>query len=79
MSAKEYNEWVADYYIEPWGDVRNDLQVATIVQSNLVPHSKKAIKLKDCMLDFEPKKKQNPKDIFAMFKRYTMAMGGKVK
>jgi hypothetical protein len=78
MSGKEYNLWIADYHIEPWGDARNDLQVATIVQSNLIPHSKKAIKLKDCMLNFEPAKKKNPKEIFAMFKGYTMAMGGKV-
>ena len=58
MSAKEYNEWIADYQIEPWGDLREDLRAGTIVQSNLAPHSKYNVLLKDCMLDFEPPKKQ---------------------
>jgi len=54
MSAKEMNLWKADYMIEPWGDERQDLRIATVVQSNLTPYTKKKIKLKDCMLDFEP-------------------------
>jgi hypothetical protein len=58
MSAKEYNEWVADYRIAPYGEIREDIRTATIVQSNLAPHSKESIAFKDCMLNFEPPKKQ---------------------
>jgi len=79
MSAKEYNVWIAEYQIEPYGELREDLRAGTIVKSNLIPHSKKDIKLKDCMLNFEQPKKKTPKEIFAMLKGYTAAMGGKVK
>lgn len=78
MSAKEYNIWLADYQIEPWGDIRDDLRAASIVQSNLMPHTKKDIPLKDCMLNFEPKKKQTPQEMFSMLKGHTIVMGGKV-
>ena len=79
MSAKEYNIWLADHQIEPWGEERADLRAGTIVKSNLIPHSKKDIKLKDCMLNFEPPKIRNPEETFSMLKNYTIAMGGKVK
>ena len=79
MSAKEYNVWLAEYMIEPFGEERADLRAGTIVKSNLIPHTKKDIKLKDCMLDFEPPKKQTAKEIFASLSNYTIAMGGKVK
>ena len=79
MSAKEYNVWIAEYMIEPFGQDREDIRSGMIVQSNLAPHSKKGIKLKDCIVNFEPPKKKNPKEIFAMLKGYTMAMGGKVE
>ena len=79
MSAKEYNLWIAEYNIEPHGEERSDLRAGTIVKSNLIPHSKKDIKLKDCMLNFEPPKKQTPAEMFNSLKSYTIAMGGKVK
>ena len=79
MSAKEYIIWLADYEIEPWGDIRNDLQAATIVLSNIMPHTEDTIKLKDCMLNFEPEKKQTWQDMSKMLKGHTAAMGGKVK
>ena len=79
MSAKEYNVWLADYQIEPWGEDRADIRAGMIVQSTRVAYSKKEVKLKDCIMNFEPPKKKNPKEIFAMLKGYTLAMGGKVK
>lgn len=78
MSAKEYNEWIADYQIEPFGELRADLRAGTIVKSNLMPHSKKDIELKDCMLNFEPPKKQTWQDMSRLLKNYTAAIGGKV-
>jgi len=79
MSANEYNTWIAEYTIEPWGEERADLRAGTIVKSNIIPHTEKDIKLKDCMLSFEPIKKQTPKEMFSMLKEHTTAMRGKVK
>lgn len=73
MSAKEYNVWIADYQIEPYGEARADLRAGTIVQSNIAPHSKKVIKLKDCILDFEPPKPQPWRDAKAMLFGYAKA------
>ena len=79
MSAKEYNLWLADYQIEPFGDERADLRAGTIVKSNLILYSKKDIKLKDCVLDFKPPKKQNWQDWQKLLCARTRALGGKVK
>lgn len=79
MSAKEYNLWIAEYQIEAYGQERGDLWAAMIVKSNLMPHSKKDIPLKDCMLNFEQPKKQTAEDMFSVLKNYTIAMGGKVE
>ena len=77
MSAKEYNVWVADYRIEPFGERREDLRTATIVQSNLAPHSKKEVKLKDCILNFEPPKPMKWQDMQAMCFARSAAMNRK--
>ena len=79
MSAKEYNEWIAEYQIEPWGDLREDLRAGMIVQSNLAPHSKKDIKLKDCMVNFEIPKEFDWKATRDDLKARTIALGGKVQ
>lgn len=79
MSAKEYDLWIADYQIEPWGEDRADLRAGTIVKSNIMPYSKKDISLKDCMLDFAPPKKFDWKAVSNALKSRTIAMGGKVK
>lgn len=79
MSAKEYLLWCADYQIAPYGEAREDLRTASIVQSNIMPWTKKTVKLKDCMLNFEPKKKQTPEEMMSMLTDYTKAMGGVCK
>jgi len=66
MSATEYLMWRADYMIEPWGEERADLRAGTIVQSNLMPWSKKGLCLKDCMLDFQEPVKQTWQDMKAL-------------
>ena len=79
MSAKEYNLWIAEYQIEPRGEDREDLRAGSIVQSNFDPYSKEAVKLKDCMLNFEPPKKFDWKATSNLLKNRTIALGGKVK
>jgi hypothetical protein len=78
MSAKEYNIWLADHLIEPWGEERADLRAGTIVKSNIMPYSKKDVKLKDCVLNFEPPKNQDWRDWQKALHDRTRALGGKV-
>jgi len=59
LSAQEFNLWKAEYIIEPFGEERSDLRAATIVQSNILPHTKDKVKLKDCLLNFDPPEKQD--------------------
>jgi len=79
MSAKEYDLWIAEEQIEPHGEERADLRTGTVVQSNLTPHSKDAVKLKDCILNFEPIKEQDWHDWNNGLMLHTVGMGGKVK
>ena len=78
MSAKEYNLWIAEYNIEPHGEDRADIRSGMIVQSIRVPYSKNEVKLKDCIMDFEPPKKTGWKQWQESLKARTIAQGGKV-
>ena len=74
MSATEYLMWRADYYIEPWGEDRADMRAGTIVQSNLMPWTKKKLSLKNCMLNFKEPVKMKWQTMKAMLFGYTKAM-----
>ena len=74
MSATEYLMWRADYLIEPWGEERADLRAGTIVQSNLMPWTKKKITLKSCMLNFKEPVKMKWQSMKSMLFGYTEAM-----
>ncbi len=81
MSAKELTDWMAFSTIEPFGDERSDLRAATIVHAVISPHLKKGKKLtlKDCTMNFEPKKKQTESEIQQLLKGFVKAKGGKIK
>jgi len=79
MSAKEYSTWIAEYQIEPYGELREDLRSAMIVQSNLAPHSKEEISFEDCMLNFEPPKVQTWQEQKAMCFARSIAMNKRAK
>jgi hypothetical protein len=79
MSAKEYNLWIAEYGIEPFGQDREDVRSGMIVQSIRAQNSTKGVVLKDCIVNFEPPKKQTWQDMSKMLKGHAAAMGGKVK
>jgi len=79
MSAKEYNLWIADEQIEPTGEERADLRAEKIVNSNLATFSAEGLELKDCYMDFDPPKKQDPLEWGKQLMAYTVACGGKVK
>ena len=80
MSAREYNLWIAEYGIEPWGQDREDIQYGLIVQSIRAANSKKGVTLNECIVNFEPqKKKMDWRQWQESLKSRTIAMGGKVK
>jgi hypothetical protein len=80
MSAKEYNVWVADYSIRPWGEEMQDYRIGMVTQSVRAANSKDPVLMKDCMPVFEAVKE---KKIFdwkaskAALKERTIAMQGK--
>jgi hypothetical protein len=79
MSAKEYNLWKADYMIEPWGEDREDIRSGMIVQSIRAQNSKEGVYLKDCMVNFEPPKKQTWQEQRDMCFAHSIAMNKRKK
>ena len=79
-TARELLEWQAYDSIQPFGDERADLRAASIRHAVLSPHLKKGKKmtLKDCMLNFEAKKKQTASEMEQMLKSLVRAKGGKI-
>lgn len=41
IDSREFAEWVAEYRIEPWGEIRSDLRMGIIASATLAPWSKK--------------------------------------
>lgn len=41
IDSREFAEWVAEYRIEPWGEIRSDLRAGIIASSVLAPYCKK--------------------------------------
>jgi len=68
MDNRELLEWMAFYNIEPFGEERMDLRFALMTAHLISPYLKKGhkIKLKDFMLDFEPKKAMTAEEIKAV-------------
>jgi len=60
VSSRELSEWQAYYRVEPFGEERQDLRFALMTANLISPHLAKGHrpKLKDFMLNFEPKKAQ---------------------
>ncbi|KKL07299.1 hypothetical protein LCGC14_2587410 [marine sediment metagenome] len=53
VDSREYAEWVAEYRIEPWGEIRSDLRAGIIASATLAPYCKKGQEPKP--IDFMPK------------------------
>lgn len=73
---------MAFYRIYPLPQLRADLRAASIVQASLNPHRKKGsspIKLKDCVLDYEPKQPMTGDAVMRYLKHLTVASRGIVK
>lgn len=77
MSLHEFNLWWREYLRRPWGEYRDSLHAAQIVQSveNAVDRSTQnkarveAVSLTDCVLDFDredtPKTEIDPATFFS--------------
>lgn len=65
LSARQYLEWQAMYAMEPWGDLRADLQhgIVAAATANFSGRSKRTFGAKDFMPDFGPRKARGGKEI----------------
>jgi hypothetical protein len=75
MTYAEFIDHLADYTIEPWDDLRSDLQAAQIVATiaNLHrPRGRRPYAVTDCVLQFgqTPKLPQKPSEIVRQLERF---------
>jgi hypothetical protein len=81
MSAKEYNLWIAEYSIRPWGEELQDYRIGMVTQAVRSANSKDPVHIKDCIPLYETvkeKKEFDWKAASAACKAHTQALGGKV-
>ena len=77
LSYSEFLEHIADWSIEPWDQVRGDLQTAQIVSTLANLHRAKGQKpftLDDCLLSFEAEPDEahapNPQSVVQQLERF---------
>lgn len=82
MSHAEFVYWKAYAGIDPFGNVRGDLQTAMITSTMANIHrgaKQQAFKLSDFMLDFRPRRRlTTPEAQKEFFRQMTLAVGGTV-
>jgi len=83
LSTREFDEWLAYYQIEPWGEERGDVRAgiiaSTIANVNRNPKQRrKPYSPKDFMpvYDKPPKRQQSTEEMLRMAEMITAAMGG---
>ena len=80
MSAKEYNIWIAEYNIRPWGEELQDFRIGMVTQAVRAANSKDAVHIKDCIPVYqEAKKKQTPEEMFSILQNHASGMARKDK
>ena len=76
MTVQQFAEWRAYAEIEPFDETRADMRAGSVVQALFNIHRKKgkpAVRLKDCVLSFEPPRKRSPEEARAEIRK-TMEM-----
>lgn len=71
MSSYEFSQWMADYSLEPWGEVRADMRAAVIAVTlaNIWrPKDRAAFELADFMLEFDTKPAPDPAEVYQKLK-----------
>lgn len=79
MSAREFAEWIAYYQLDPFGEERADLRVATLTALTANIYKKKGkpdFKPQDFM-PFLPKEEKTPEEMLAFVELLNAALGGK--
>lgn len=83
LSARQFDEWIAFYSIEPWGEERADLRAgivaSTVANVNRNPKQRsKPYSPKDFMpvYDKPPKKQQTMEEMLRVVEMMNTAFGG---
>jgi hypothetical protein len=69
MTAAEEAHWIAEYRVNPWGEIRADMRAALVAQMVHNTNAKKPRKLQDFMLFREKPKGDSPQTIRENFER----------
>jgi hypothetical protein len=78
MTARQFEDWIAAYEADPWGEERADMRMARQVWATLQPHSKKALKESRFVFDFRPKVPLTPEEYRRKSMRIFLMQGGRV-
>jgi hypothetical protein len=82
LSAEELTEWIAEYELEPWGELRGDLQMATVAAATTNAWLKKADRVKPSTFLFDfpirPPRPQTMKEGLRAGLAWVIANGGKI-
>lgn len=84
MGALEFAEWMAFFRVEPFGDVRGDLQAgivaSTVANVNRDPKKRRPFSPADFLPDFEKSRAEGgkPSEVYAVFRTWAVLMSGQV-
>lgn len=84
IDSREFAEWVAEYRIEPWGEIRSDLRAGIVASAALAPYCKRGQEPRP--IDLMPKfgkqatrPKQSEAEMKAIWKRAAAGFGKAAK
>jgi len=78
LDAAELAEWEALYSVEPWGEVRGDLQtalLAAVLANQWREKGKSKAAVKDFLPDYWGSKQQTPDQMRALAEAFALRMG----
>lgn len=81
LSARELDEWVAFFELEPFGDTRGDIQMAqlcTLVANIARDRRQRAYRIKDFLLRWEGDPQPALAEQWRVIEMWNAALGGKV-
>jgi hypothetical protein len=60
LSFREFEDWIAAYDADPWGEERADMRMARLVWATLQPYSKRKLNENKYRFSFSPKQRPTP-------------------
>lgn len=82
IPARLFNEWLAYYRVEPFGEERADLRIAQLTAVTANAHRKKSakpFKIQDFLLKFKRQRRKQWQEILSMVESMNKAFGGEDK